>query len=93
MYNKLKELCNQLDKLSIDEMNNTDIKALVILAINTKNEATAFSKGDLRDILSLLGTTISKIAEVSGLSIDEICYIISDCEKLYERRRKRKEGE
>jgi len=92
MYNKLKELCSQLDKLSINELDNANIKALVILAVSTKDDATAFSKGDLRDILSLLGTTISKIAEVSGLSIEEICYIISNCEKLF-RHRKRKEGE
>ena len=93
MYYKIKELCDHIDKLSIDELDNANIKALVILAANTKHEATAFSKGDLRDILALLGTTISKIAEVSGLSVEEICYIISDSEKLYERRRKRKEGE
>lgn len=93
MYNKLKELCSQLDKLSINEMNNTDIKALIILAVNTKNEATSFSKGAISDILALLGATISKIAEVSGLSVEEICYIISDSENLYKRNRKRKEGE
>ena len=93
MYNKLKELLIQLDKLSIDELDNINIKALVILAVNTKNEATSFSKGDLRDILALLGTTISKIAEVSGLSVEEICYIISDSENLINRHRKRKEGE
>lgn len=93
MYYKIKELCNHIDKMSIDELDNANIKALVILAVNTKNEATSFSKGDLSDILALLGTTISKIAEVSGLSIDDICYIIRDNEKLFKRNRKRKEGE
>ena len=90
MYYKIKELCNHIDKMSIDELDNANIKALVILAVNTKNEETAFSKGDMRDILALLGTIISKIAEISGLSVEEICYIISDTEKLF--KRKRKEG-
>ncbi len=34
-----------------------------------------------------------KIAKISGLSVEEICYIISDSEKLFEIRRKRKEGD
>ena len=89
MYYKIKELCNHLDKMSIDELNNANIKALVILALNTKNEATSFSKGDLPDILALVGTTISKISEITGLSIEDICYIIRDNENLF----KRKEGE
>ena len=89
MYYKIKELCNHLDKMSIDELDNANIKALVILALNTKNEATSFSKGDLPDILALLGTTISKISEITGLSIEDICYIIRDNKNLF----KRKEGE
>lgn len=93
MYNKLKELCDQLDKLTLDELNNNDIKSLVILAVSAKNDAIAFSKGNLPDILALLGAAISNTAKVSGLSIEEILYIINDNETLLERHRKRKEGE
>lgn len=93
MYNKLKELCSQMEKLTMDELRNNDIRALVILAVNTKEEATAFSKGDLHDLLALLGTTISKIAQLSGLSIEEICYMVADIKSTCERHRKRKEGE
>lgn len=93
MYNKLKELCDQLNNLTMDGLHNNNINALVILAVSANNDAFAFSKGDLPDILALLGSAISKIAKISNLSIEEILYIINDNETLLARHRKRKEGE
>ena len=77
----------------MDDLNNTDLRTVVILALSSEDEATAFSKGKLFDILALLGITISKIARDSNLSIDEVLSLINEQESQLERLRKRKKGE
>jgi len=93
MYNKVRELCAALNKLSKDELEENGIGAIIIVAQSSDFNGVCLSKGASPDIFALIGTAISNISKASGIPIKELLEMIEENEALLEAVRKMKEGD
>ncbi len=93
MYNKVRELCAALNKLSKDELEENGIGAIIIFAQSSDFNGVGFSKGALPDIMALIGACISNTSKASGIPVKELLEEIEENEKLLEALRKAEEGD
>lgn len=91
MYNKIRELCCKLNELSRNELRNNGIEAIIIFGIDTNSNGFEFSKGNLPEILSMLGSALANTSKASGIPLRELLDEIYKNEKMLEH--SRKEGE
>lgn len=92
MYNKIMELCNVLKPLTVDELKENGIEAIMIFAVSDDFNGIAFTKGRMSDVLAMIGQAISRTAKASGVPVDVLLADIRENEKFIEAL-ERKEGD
>lgn len=91
MYNKIRELCDALNKMTADELHNNGIEAIIIFGINTQLNGFEFTKGDLPSVLSMLGSGLAETSKKSCIPLKVLLDEIYETETTLEQIRK--EGE
>lgn len=93
MYNKIKELCCALKIMNHEELFNNGIRSIMIFSIGTDLSEAGVTKGDLHDILSILGEVLEHASKISGVPLKRLCDTIYETETILEQLMKEKEGD
>ena len=88
MYNKIIELCDSINHLSYDELEENGIRAIMICCIDTNFNGSNFAKGDAPDILSMIGAALTKFSKASEIHLKDLLEEIEENETLLEEIRK-----
>jgi len=88
MYNKIRNMCGQLNDLTREELRNNGIEALLIMGVNTQLDCFEFTKGDIPSILSLLGSALSTLSKTTEFTLEELLSMIYENETILEQLRK-----
>lgn len=81
MYNKIKEIFSVLSPLTVNDLKEEGIRAIIILAANVDFEGCAFTKGELPDVLALIGIALSRASKVSGIPLKDLLKMIEKNER------------
>lgn len=92
MYNKIRDLCAALNKMSRKEMEENGIAALIIFGLDIHYNGFEFSKGRSHEILSLIGSGLTMVAKQLDIPIEDLANEIVENEKALEMYRE-KEGD
>ena len=91
MYEKIAELCESLNKMTLEDLHKNDIESIVIFAWKSDVDNVVVSKGRFEYIMAMFGQTLSRLAKKSGRPLKELLEGIYECETEIERIEK--EGE
>lgn len=84
LYNKITELCSQLNSLTNEELPKNGIEAITIHCIGTNLTGVQYANGDLPSILSLLSAAIKTVSNKSGIPLSDLLDMIYQTEKEIE---------
>ncbi len=88
MYNKVRELCAALNKLSRDELEANGISSIIIFGLDTNFNGFEFSKGSLPEIMSMLGSALTMVSKTSNIPLKDLIDEIYENEIMLEQYRK-----
>lgn len=85
LYNKMRELCSQLNTLTMDELRENGVEAIMIHCIGRNLTGVQYAKGNLPSILSILGSNLESVSKKAEIPLRDLLDMIYENEQLIKR--------